>query len=169
MNESLTFRPIVDDDASFLLRLYASTRADEMAQVPWTDEQKDEFLQFQFHAQHVYYQEHFPEARFDVVLRAGEPIGRLYLDVRDDEHRLIDIALLPEARGKGLGSRIMRDILDAAVADGDKLVRIHVEQNNPAMRLYLRLGFEKIEEQGVYHLMEWRPAGTKATADAQLS
>ena len=169
MRDPLTFRPITDDDAPFLLRLYASTRADEMAQVPWTDEQKDEFLQFQFHAQHVYYQEHFADARFDVVLREGEPIGRLYLDVRDDEHRLIDIALLPEARGKGLGSQMMRDILAAAEADGGKLVRIHVEENNPAMRLYLRLGFEKIEEQGVYHLMEWRPAGELASATDESS
>jgi ribosomal protein S18 acetylase RimI-like enzyme len=102
------------------------------------------------------------------VLDDGEPVGRLYLDVRDDEHRLIDIALLPASRGQGLGSKLMKDVLAAAAADGGKLVRIHVEENNPAMRLYKRLGFEKIEEQGVYHLMQWHPdrATTDPSSDA---
>lgn len=157
MTDTVTFRPITDADQPFLLRLYASTRADELAQVPWSAEERAAFLEFQFRAQHQYYQEQYPGARFDVIERAGEQIGRLYLDVRDDEHRLIDIALLPEQRGSGLGTRLMHDILAAARADGGKLVRIHVEQNNPAMHLYLRLGFEKIEERGIYHLMEWHP------------
>ncbi len=91
-----------------------------------------------------------------IVEKDGEPIGRLYIDRREDEHRLIDIALLPEWRGKGVGSELMRGVLDEAREAG-KLVRIHVEQNNPAMRLYKRLGFEEIEDQGVYRLMEWRP------------
>ena len=153
----LTFRPITEADLPFLRRLYASTRSEELAVVPWTEQEKDDFLRFQFEAQHSYYQEQFPNARFDVIERDGEAIGRLYLDVREDEHRLVDIALLPEHRGSGIGSRLMRDVLAAAAADGGKKVRIHVESNNPAMRLYRRLGFRKIEEQGVYHLMEWRP------------
>ena len=127
-----------------------------MAQVPWTDEQKAEFLRFQFEAQTKFYAENFPRAEFQIVELAGKPIGRLYLDRREDEHRLIDIALLPEHRGSGIGGGLMRDVLDEAAAVG-KMVRIHVEANNPAMRLYLRLGFEMVEEQGVYHLMEWRP------------
>ena len=152
----LSLRPCTPDDQPFLERVYASTRAEEMQQVPWTDEQKTEFLRFQFDAQHRYYQEHFPKASFDVILRGEEPVGRLYVDRRDDEFRLIDIALLPECRGSGLGGALLDDLL-AEAKDAGKLVRIHVEHNNPAMRLYLRLGFEKIEEQGVYHLMEWQP------------
>ncbi len=151
-----TLRPIRDDDQELLLRIYASTRADEMAQVPWSTKEKDDFLRFQFGAQHKYYIEQFPRAAFDLILLDEEPIGRLYIDRRDDEIRLIDIALLAEHRGSGLGGSIMRQILAEGAAAG-KLVRIHVEHNNPAMRLYLRLGFEKIEEQGVYHLMEWTP------------
>lgn len=130
-----------------------------MAAVPWSDQEKDDFLRFQFDAQHKYYMQQFPKAAFDLVLLGGEPIGRLYIDRREDEIRLIDIALLPESRGQGLGGAIMQDIL-AEGEEAGKLVRIHVEHNNPAMRLYLRLGFEKIEEQGVYHLMEWTPPET---------
>ena len=123
---------------------------------PWTEQEKEDFLAFQFDAQHKYYMEHFPRAAFDLVLLEDQPIGRLYIDRRKDEIRLIDIALLPEHRGSGLGSAIMQDIL-AEGSEKGLLVRIHVEHNNPAMRLYRRLGFEKIEEQGVYHLMEWTP------------
>ncbi|MFQ5524655.1 MAG: GNAT family N-acetyltransferase [Thermoanaerobaculia bacterium] len=156
MAEAITSRPITDTDEPLLRRIYASTRADEMAVVPWTEPEKAAFLKIQFEAQHKYYQEIFPDAEFSILEVNGEPIGRLYIDRREDEHRLIDIALLPEFRGKGIGGRLMRGVLDE-VRQAGKLVRIHVEQNNPAMRLYKRLGFEKIEDQGVYWLMEWRP------------
>lgn len=158
-----TLRSIAPEDRELLLEIYASTRAEEMAVVPWSEQQKQDFLRFQFDAQHKYYQEHFPRAAFDLILKDGEPIGRLYVDRREDEIRLIDIALLPEHRGSGLGGAIMREILEEGRESG-LLVRIHVEHNNPAMRLYLRLGFEKIEEQGVYHLMEWSPEKEKERA-----
>jgi len=155
----ITCRPITDADQELNYTLYASTRAAEMALVPWSDEEKEKFLRFQFHAQKAHYDEHFPDAAFDLILVDGLPAGRLYVDRRKDEIRLVDIALLSERRGQGIGGRILREIL----AEGEEkglLVRIHVEANNPAMRLYKRLGFEKVEEQGVYHLMEWTPGHT---------
>ena len=156
MSTRTALRPITPEDRQLLVRIYASTRADEMARVPWSEQQKADFLRFQFDAQHRYYTEQFPRAAFDLILLEGEPIGRLYVDRRAHEIRLIDIALLPEHRGAGHGGAILRDLLAEGEASG-KLVRIHVEHDNPAMRLYRRLGFEKIEEQGVYHLMEWTP------------
>lgn len=152
----ITLRPITDADRDFLYQVYAGTRQDEMALSGWTPEQIDEFLRMQFHAQHTFYQEKFRSAAFDVIERKGKPVGRLYLDRRPDELRIIDIALLPTQRQKGLGGALMRRILDEASTLG-KPVRIHVERNNPAMRLYDRLGFQRIEDQGVYWLMEWRP------------
>ena len=156
VNEEVELRPLAEADLDFLRRLYASTRADEMALVDWPEEQKAEFLRSQFEAQHSYYMEHFTAAEFSILEREGEPVGRLYLDRRDDEHRLIDIALLPEHRGQGLGKRLMDGILEDARAAGKK-VRIHVERFNPALRLYHRLGFQKVEDQGPYFLMEWTP------------
>ena len=156
MSDELTFRPSTAEDREFLYRVYASTREDEVAEVLWSDEQKDEFLRFQFDAQDTYYKEQFPAACFDIVLRDGEPIGRLYVDARHDEIRLIDIALLPDHRGAGLGGRLMKGVLARGEATGLP-VQIHVEHNNPAMRLYDRLGFEKVEEQGIYWLMRWTP------------
>ena len=152
----VTRRPMTAEDTEFLYRLYAGTREEELRQVGWSDEQKNTFLRFQFDAQHRYYQEQFPGASFDVVVEGEVRIGRLYVDRREDEIRLIDIALLPEHRGKGIGGSLMRQTLDEARMAG-KPVRIHVEHHNPARRLYDRLGFRRVEEQGVYDLLEWRP------------
>jgi len=156
----ITFRPTDAKDESFLRRVYASTRAAEMAMViDWSDTQKTDFCNQQFDAQDTYYKQLWPDAEYLLILVDDQPVGRLYLDRRDDEHRIMDIALLEEHRGRGIGGRIMQDLLDEAAAVA-KPVSIHVEQNNPAMRLYKRLGFEEIEEQSVYVLMRWKP-GTK--------
>lgn len=93
-----------------------------------------------------------------MIERFGAPIGRLYLFNKEDEVRLVDIALLPEARGSGIGTALLEDLFVFA-RQVAKPVTIHVEANNPAMRLYRRLGFAQIEDKGVYHLMEWRPEG----------
>lgn len=153
---AVALRPIGPGDEPFLCRVYASTREEELRPVPWTAAQKAAFLRQQFQAQHAYYQERYTGTRFDVILRDGEPIGRLYVARWDDEIRIVDIALLPEHRGGGIGTAILRSLLAEAAAAG-KPVRIHVERQNPARRLYERLGFVPIADKGVYYLMEWTP------------
>lgn len=153
----ISFRPIRPGDEPFLSRLYASTRAEEMQQVvQWSEQQKKDFLEMQFQAQHKFYTEQFSDAELLIVRCRGKSIGRLYTDDRDDEIRLIDIALLPENRRHGVGGALLRKILQRGREAG-KAVRIHVEKNNPALSLYHRLGFESIEDQGVYYLMQWTP------------
>lgn len=154
---SVSFRTAEEADKPFLCSLYASTREDELQAVDWSESQKSTFLSMQFEAQHQYYHEQFPSTEFLVVEREDSPIGRIYLDRREDELRLVDIALIPEARNQGLGEALLRDLLDEGQAESLP-VRIHVEQFNPAMHLYMRLGFKPIEDLGVYHLMEWQPA-----------
>jgi len=151
----LRFRPIGESDLPFLERLYASTRAEELAAVPWPPEAKQAFLAQQFRAQHAHYQLHYTDTDWLVILSAGEAIGRLYIARWPHEHRVVDIAFLPEHRGQGLGGALMRDLVEEAGAAGKPLT-IHVEKNNPARRLYARLGFRPIGESGVYDLMEWR-------------
>lgn len=155
--EAITFRPETDDDLDFLFRLYASTREEEMKYVPWTDEQKEEFLRQQFHAQRTHYHGNYAEAEYMLILENGSPIGRLYLHHRPDDLRIMDIALMPEHRGRGIGGMLMKELLDEAGAAG-RTVSIHVEGFNPAIRLYERLGFRQIDTYGPYNLMEWRPA-----------
>ncbi len=151
-----TLRPITPQDMDFLYQVYASTRETEMAVIDWTAEQKEAFLQMQFTAQHTHYQEHFGDGSFDLILLDGEAVGRLYVHPRKDEIRIIDIALLTQHRGKGVGSALMRDILDQAT-QADLPVRIHVEKNNPALDLYHRLGFCEISDEELSWLMEWKP------------
>lgn len=166
MTTATTLRPIDDGDRDFLFELYASTRADEMALLDWDSGQKQSFLEMQFHAQHTYYQEQFRQAAFDVVMSGGERIGRLYIDRRPDEIRVIDIALLPAYRGRGIGSGLMAGILDEARQAGLP-VRIHVERFNPAMHLYNRIGFRPVMDQGVYILMEWTPSSAGVPGPVQ--
>jgi len=154
----LRFRPIGEADLPFLARLYASTRMEELAVTVWSDAQKISFLQSQFDAQHAHYQKHYTGSEFFVVEQAGAAIGRLYLARWTSEHRIVDIALLPEHRGRGWGTALLFDLLDEAVAAG-KAVTIHVEKFNPAMSLYRRLGFVAAGEEGAYDLMRWQPPG----------
>jgi ribosomal protein S18 acetylase RimI-like enzyme len=159
----LTFRRVTDADLPVLARIYASTRAEELAPVPWSDADKAAFLDMQFRAQHAHYQQHYPEADWLMTMRGEENIGRLYLDRLPSQHRIIDIAFLPEYRSRGLGEALLRDLLDEAAAAG-KPVSIHVEKLNPAMRLYRRLGFVTEEDKGIYDLMRWTapPSGAYA-------
>ena len=136
--------------------MYASTREAELAITGWTDEVKGAFLRSQFEAQDRYYRAEFPGARFDVVLVQGEPAGRLTVARQPDRMHIIDIALLPAFQNQGIGSAILRELLAEAGANGC-CVSIHVEQVNPAQRLYRRLGFEPVEARGLYLFMEWRP------------
>jgi ribosomal protein S18 acetylase RimI-like enzyme len=152
----IRLRSMTDADLPFLERVYGSTREIELAQTDWSDAQKAQFIAFQFQAQHRHYTAHYHGAQFFVIERDGAPVGRLYLHWRQDELRIVDIALLPDARGAGLGGALLDALMAQARAQG-KGVSIHVEQMNPAMRLYQRLGFRKIGEHGIYHLMQWRP------------
>lgn len=154
--EGIELRPIRDDDVPFLRSLYASTRADEMALVAWTDDQRQAFLDQQFEAQHRYYRENYANPEYSIVELEGHPIGRLYLDLRTNEIRIVDIALMPEARGRGIGGQLVRDVL-AKAGDAGTPVTIHVEKFNPARRLYDRLGFRAIGDRDVHLLMEWTP------------
>jgi ribosomal protein S18 acetylase RimI-like enzyme len=154
--QSVTLRSIRSDDEAFLLKVYTSTRLDELAPLGWSTDQTAAFLTQQFTAQHTHYLTHYPDADFQVILLDGQPIGRLYVARLDDELRVIDIALLPAYRNAGIGSRLLKELLAEASAAG-KPARIHVEKFNPALRLYERLGFAPIADRGVYWFMEWSP------------
>ena len=161
----ISYRGETDGDRPFIAALYASTRAEEVASSGWPLEAQHAFLQQQFEAQHVHYRRHYPDAEWLIVERAGEPIGRLYTEEWPSQIRIIDIAIAPAARGRGLGRAIVEDVGAVARSLGKK-VSIHVEKNNPARRLYLRIGFRATEDKGVYDLMEWDPAAPPGAGDA---
>lgn len=153
--EAIRFRDASPEDVPFLEYLYATTRIEEMKVVPWTPDQKAAFIHQQFTAQKNHYEEFYPDCKFLVIEMEGAPIGRLYLDREEENIEIVDIALLPEFRGRGIGRMLLEEILAEGAATG-KAVGIYVENFNPARQLYDKLGFRHIADNGVYHQMEWR-------------
>lgn len=151
-----TLRPARATDAEFLYQVYASTRLAEMASLDWQPAQVQAFLRMQFMAQDNHYRAHFPTARFDVVELRAVPVGRLYVERGDMEIRVLDISLLPQWQHQGTGSALLTMLLDEARATA-RSVQLHVERHNPALGLYLRLGFVSFDESGVYLAMRWQP------------
>ena len=153
---AIRLRPSVADDVAFFRHLYGTTREDEMRLLQWTDAEKVAFLDQQFTAQKIHYERFYTSCEFLAVELDGERIGRLYVDRSgEDEIEIIDIALLPEHRGRGIGRMLLEEILAEGRETG-KSVSIYVEHFNPARSLYDRLGFRHVDTNGVYHLMEWR-------------
>ena len=128
---SVTLRRVRVDDEPFLRMLYASTRESELSIVPWSEEEKAAFLTMQFNAQDSFYRTHYPGAQFDVIEIEGVPAGRLYVCAGASELRVMDIALLPQYRNRGVGGSLLRTILRTA-AEAGRVVTIHVEVDNPA-------------------------------------
>lgn len=153
---AVALRPVAGGDREFLVELYASVREPELAHVPWDEDMRRAFIEHQFSAQDAHYREHYAGATLDVIELDGERAGRLYVHRGPSDIRVMDIALAPQFRGRGIGTRLLRELIAEADAGGRKL-SVHVEMNNPARALYARLGFRPAGEHGVYVLMERPP------------
>jgi ribosomal protein S18 acetylase RimI-like enzyme len=149
-------RPVTAEDREFLVDLYHSVREPELAHVPWDAATRRAFVEQQFRAQDAHYRQHYPGATLDVIELDGELAGRLYVHRGASDIRIMDIALAPAFRGRGIGTGLLRALIAEAQASARKL-SIHVEMNNPARTLYERLGFRVAGEHGVYVLMERAP------------
>lgn len=157
----ISLREASDADEDFLYALYASTREAELALLDWGDEERATFLRMQFNAQRTHYLKSYPRARHQIILRGGEPAGRIWVERGDDEIRLLDIALLPAHRGHGVGSALIRELIREA-ARSAKPLRHSVEKNNPdAKRLYDRLGFRVVGEIPTHYFLEHEKARMK--------
>ncbi len=150
------YRSMSDEDLPFVAALFASTRAEEVAASGWPPEVQRAFLEQQHRAQHRHYREVNPTGEWLIVERDGAPVGRLYLNEAGGTLHLIDISLLPGERGRGLGGAIMADLMADAAARSLP-IELYVEKFNPARRLYVRLGFEAVEDTGVYDRMVLPP------------
>jgi GNAT superfamily N-acetyltransferase len=154
--EQVKLRPVTEADDAFILSVYAGTRAQEMALVPWSPEQKEVFVRMQYTAQKQHYAAEYPRASHDIIYVDAIPVGRLYLNRGEEVLHILDITVLPEHRNHGAGSVMLRRILDEAGKLG-KPVTIFVESFNPSVGLFARLGFEKAQENGFQLLLKWHP------------
>src|ERR1051326_7309070 len=154
---TVSLRPYHEHDRDFLFKLYASTRLDEIAPFGWPPAQQEAFLRMQFTAQQQWYSMSYAQAEHQVIEENGVPIGRMMVSLAKPAAVLVDIALLPEHRGKGIGTGLIRNLI--AQCDQQKLpLRLQVLRTNPALRLYERLGFVRTGEDQIYIQMERPPA-----------
>jgi GNAT superfamily N-acetyltransferase len=153
--QGMTVRKATAGDDVFLLRLYVSTRAEEVAQWGWAPAQQQNFLRMQFQAQRQSYRLQYPDAE-RLVIEAGGAIGAVTVSSAAGEIRLVDLAFLPNHRGKGLGTEILHALLGEAKAAGLPL-RLSVLRTNRAANLYGRLGFTPCGGNELYMDMEWLP------------
>ena len=152
----MRLRLVAAQDQEFLLAVYASTRAEELAQVQWEAGQQEAFVKWQFEMQRREYNARFPDAEYDVIEIDGHSAGRLWIGRKDDEIRLLDIALLPEFQNRGAGTLLIRELIEEARITNKHLRHMVFVLNNNADRFYERLGFVVIEDLGGYKHMEWK-------------
>lgn len=155
--DGYALRPRTEPDLPFLRELYAQSRAEELAAVPWTAEARRAFLDDQFGKQHAHYLQHYPTAQWWIVTSDGAPMGRLYVAQTSGDIRVMDVTLDAAHRNHGVGTALMRALLRHADAQSLQAT-LHVEPFNPAMRLYQRLGFTHVETRGIYHFMRRAPS-----------
>lgn len=152
-------RPERAEDQPFRFELFCNSRLPEWYQVELDPAVRDQLMQHQFHAQTVSYRAQFPDARFDIIELDGRPIGRFIVDGPRRFLHIVDQAIVPELRSRGVGSAIMRFFMDQAAAAGVPVELQVASTNDPSMRLYLRLGFVPVEENPMYINMRWLPPG----------
>ena len=152
--QGITLRQERDDDVAFLTELYASTRAGELTLLEhWTDSDKAAFVVQQFAAQRHHYRTTLTDVHFAVVEQGGQPVARLYVQLRRSAMQLVDITLRPELRGAGLGSALIAAVIASAAQRGLD-VGLFVERYSAALPLYRRLGFTTLVGHDIYLEME---------------
>jgi len=152
----ITLRQAERDDRELLLGVYAAGREIELSLVPWDEGMKMAFVEHQFDAQDAFYQSEMPGSTQEVILLDGEPAGRLYSYRADDEIAILDLAILPQFRRKGIASSIIRS-LQAEAGRSRKGIRIFIESFNPSASLLTKLGFRLASDDGMNRKYEWRP------------
>lgn len=152
----LSLRPATAADQEFLAGVFASTRADELQALAWNPIQAEMFIKIQHNAQQLSYSLSYPEAENNIILHDGQPIGRMLIDRSDQAIHLVDIAILPDYRNQGVGSELIGRLLAEGTTRGREVV-LSVFHTNPAIHLYGRLGFSKVDEESLYWKMRWLP------------
>ena len=153
-SEFVSLRPVTPGDEDFLLRVYKSSRGEDLRGLGWDEDRISEFLEMQYEAQGNFHASDFPNASDEVILLDSQPVGRLIVDRRADEIRLVDLALLPDYRNRGLGSRLIQSLKEEATLQR-KPLRLQLIRFNRALGLFERLGFMRTSETGTHFQMEW--------------
>ncbi len=161
---TVTLRPALPEDEEFLRDLYCRSHAGEFATAPLGDAQQEALLRMQFNLQQQSYRTEFPAGVDRIILLDGAPIGRLLVAELETEVLYIDIAILVEHRGNGIGAKVISDLMEETRRIG-KPARLQVIKTNPAARLHQRLGFRIVGENGAHYVMTWEPTKSGRGSD----
>ncbi len=155
-SSKISLRPVVDADREFLFEVYAAGREIELAAVPWDEAMKRVFVEHQYAAQDSFYQTEYPGSTQQMIMIDREPAGRIYLSRRTDEIAILDLAVVPRFRKRGIATRLIKDLQAEATRHGQS-IRVFIETFNPADRLFVSLGFSQTSEDGMSRRFDWFP------------
>jgi GNAT superfamily N-acetyltransferase len=153
--QAITLRPEGPEDEGFLFAVYADSREEEMKLTSWNEAERRVFLEFQFKAQRLGYRGMYPEAAFLIVMDGTERVGRLVVNRASGEIRVVDIALRAACQRRGLGSRLLKELM-AEARQARHPLRVSVFNGNTTRQFYARLGFVQTSDTGAYSQWEWR-------------
>lgn len=165
----VALRAAANEDESFLYALYSSTRQAEMAALPWPSEGKNAFLRTQFEAQRKHYGSVYPAADHFIITMEAEPAGRLYVNRQASQILIVDLTLLPEFQGRGIGRGLVSALQHEAASSGKTLTG-SVARWNPAAAFWQRMGFDLSGGDEMYSRISWSPdSNERERAEASSS
>ncbi len=152
----ISIRPATDRDEPFLKQVHEAARLWEFEVLLQTGQEElyHKVVAQQYRSQLQSYEADFPQAHYAVIQWTDRPIGRLYLNYREDEVRVLDIGILPEYRGHGIGEIVLKGIcIEAGLRRVP--VRLHVHYLSRARAFYQSVGFRQTAEVLPHIAMEW--------------
>ncbi len=150
-------RPATPQDEAFLFLLVAGDRGVQLAPCGLPGPLLEQLVKMQYRGQQISYTARYPNAgNYILLTHEGAPAGRLLLDCQPDRWRIVDIAVLPAHRGKGLGTQAIAHC-QSRCRNLQARLELQVNAANPARRLYERLGFRAMEETETSAEMLWLP------------
>ena len=159
----IQLRPVEEKDTAFIEVVYRTTREIELNYTNWSEHQKDAFISMQSAAQLADYKTKCPDAIFQVIIYNKKDVGRFFTCETENDIHLLDISLLPEFTGKGIGTSLLRRLIQRS-NKVQKKISLHVEPSNPALKWYQELGFIHIKDNGRFYYMEREPGNDQGTS-----
>jgi ribosomal protein S18 acetylase RimI-like enzyme len=149
-------RPVTAEDEPFLRHLIIATLAEELAAWAWPEAIRDQLLEMQYRIRRQGIDANYPGSDRSVIFTEGQPVGWIVVTWSAKDVHIVEIAVLPEQRGKGIGTRVLGDVITEAVHRGIP-ARLQVNVTNRAIGLYGRLGFVRTGGDEVQHFLERVP------------
>lgn len=154
----LSMRPATSADQGFLQTLYRDSRPD--LQFIEDRDLREHIIEQQYHVLDVGAGTNYPNAMHFIIEKTATCIGSIIIDFGHNEVRLVYLAMIPAARGKGYGKDVLRGMQQAAERVRCPLAVV-VWRNNPqAKQVYLDLGFRVEESQPAAERMIWYPGAS---------